>query len=410
MTPERPSTEAFADYLLEVGSLLTAYGCPSHRLEEVMQTVARTAGHEAETFAVPTALFISLPGGPGAAPVMRMARVKTWGVDLDRLTEVDEIFNRVASSRLSLVEARERLRSLQQRRPPYPRALHHAATASVSGAVALVFGGGPAEVAAAAVTGALVGLLLLALGRFQGAGFLGDFAGGLGAALLAWLGQSLWPALRADVVIPSAVITLVPGLTLATGLVELTRKNLVAGSARLMQALASLLLLAIGIGLVSASVPALWPTGPDAVTPAGAAGLGAQALALAIATVSYAVLVSVPPRYLPAALFTSAAGWLVGLALGPSAAPHLGAFAASLAVSIASNAFARALDRPAQLFQLPGLILLVPGSFGLRSAHALAAGAYAGGAAKGVETALLDGSIVAGVLLANVLLPSRKLL
>ncbi|HEU4408016.1 MAG TPA: threonine/serine exporter family protein [Polyangiaceae bacterium] len=409
MPPDRPPTEAFADYLLEVGALLIAYGCPSYRLEEVVQTVARVAGHEAEAFAVPTALFVSLPGAPGGGPVLRMARVRAWGVDLDRLTEVDQIFNRVARGGLSLDDARRELRALGGRPRPYPRALQHAATASVSGAVALVFGGGAAEVVAAAASGALVGLLVLAFGRAPGGGFLGDFAGGLGAALCAWLGRSLLPPLRADVVIPSAVIALVPGLTLATGLVELTRKNLVAGSARLMEALASLLLLAIGIGLVSASVPALWPSEP-APAPAAFAGLGAQALALAAATLSYAVLVSVPPRYLPAALSTSAAGWLVGLALGPGAAPHLAAFAASLAVSTASNALARAFDRPALLFQLPGLILLVPGSYGLRSAHALAAGAYAGGAAKGVETALLAGSIVAGVLLANVLLPSRKLL
>ncbi len=408
MPPERPPPDAFANYLLEVGSLLIAYGCPSHRLEEVVQTVARSAGHAAEVFAVPTALFIALPGEGGASPLLRMVRVRSWGVDLDRLTEVDKIFNRVSAGRLSLDEARRELRALADRPRPYPRALQHAATASVSGAVALIFGGGPAEIGVAAATGALVGLLLLASGRAPGGGFLGDFAGGLGAALLAWLARALWPALRSDVVIPSAVITLVPGLTLATGLVELTRKNLVAGSARLMEALASLLLLAIGIGLVSASAPALWPT----ETPAAAAawGLGAQALALTLATLSYAVLVSVPPRYLPAALSTSAAGWLVGLAFGPGSAPHLGAFAASLAVALASNALARALDRPAQLFQLPGLILLVPGSFGLRSAHALAAGAYAGGAAKGVETALLAGSIVAGILLANVLWPSRKLL
>lgn len=409
MPPERPPAEAFADYLLEVGSLLIAYGCPSHRLEEVVQTVARVAGHDAEAFAVPTALFVSLRGEAGQGPTLRMARVRSWGVDLDRLTEVDKIVNRVSAGGLALGEAKRALLALATRPRPYPRALHHAATASVSGAVALLFGGGPAEAAAAAASGALVGLLVLAFRRAPGGSFLGDFAGGLGAALLAWLGRTIWPALRSDLVIPSAVIALVPGLTLATGLVELTRKNLVAGSARLMEALASLLLLAIGIGLVSASVPALWPV-ESAETPAAGPGLMVQAAALAVAALSYAVLVSVPPRYLPAALLTSASGWLVGLALGPRAAAHLGAFAASLAVSAASNALARLLDRPAQLFLLPGLILLVPGSFGLRSVHALTAGAYAGGAATGVQTALLAGSIVAGILLANVVLPSRKLL
>src|SRR5262249_35919736 len=111
------SVDELADYLLDVGATLAAYGCPSYRLEEGIPLLAEVEGHRAEPFALPTALFLRVMGkdetrvGEVGYEVHRMTRVSDWGVDLARLTLVDEIFNDVAARRITIDTARERIRA-----------------------------------------------------------------------------------------------------------------------------------------------------------------------------------------------------------------------------------------------------------------------------------------------------------
>ena len=67
-------------------------------------------------------------------------------------------------------------------------------------------------------------------------------------------------------------------------------------------------------------------------------------------------------------------------------------------------------QRPSQLFLLPGLVLLVPGSFGFLSLERFLRGDFVEGAAKGFEMFLIAGALVTGLLVANVVLPARKIL
>ena len=91
-------------------------------------------------------------------------------------------------------------------------------------------------------------------------------------------------------------------------------------------------------------------------------------------------------------------------------APHVAAFCAALAVCVLSNGLARVTNRPAQLFQLPGMILLVPGSFGYVSLGQLLAKKAEAGVQEAFTMALVGAALVIGVLVANVVMPPRKLL
>ncbi len=94
------------------------------------------------------------------------------------------------------------------------------------------------------------------------------------------------------------------------------------------------------------------------------------------------------------------------LRLPPAGASFIGA----LTLGLASNFYARTSKRPAQLFLLPGLLLLVPGAFGFRSLDALLRGDYVSGASQAVDMILIAGGLVMGLLVANIALPPRKIL
>ena len=88
---------------------------------------------------------------------------------------------------------------------------------------------------------------------------------------------------------------------------------------------------------------------------------------------------------------------LIGLAdvtLYLSAAASVGAFATALV----ANLYARFKRRPASIGLVPGVLLLVPGSVGMR---ALLEDDVIGGLEVAFAGALIGASIVAGLLLAN---------
>src|SRR5207247_186042 len=99
------SREELADYLIEIGATLASYGCPSYRLEDVIREVAKDEGYEAHPFALPTGLFVRVRA-PDGGDAQRMMRLFDWGVDLERLALVDEIFNDVAEKKTTIENAR----------------------------------------------------------------------------------------------------------------------------------------------------------------------------------------------------------------------------------------------------------------------------------------------------------------
>jgi uncharacterized membrane protein YjjP (DUF1212 family) len=406
---ERLPPAEFTNYLMEIGGTLVAYGCPSYRLEEVIRVVAEIEGYTAQAFAIPTGLFVSITAPGQTTPVLRMIRVKEWATNLDRLVSVDVILNDVAADRITIKDARQRLLAVDQQPRPYPRALSWVAMAAVSAAAAIFFRGGVIEVVVAGATGILVALIASLIGRNANGRFLVDFAGGLVAALLSWGLARLGLDVSQEVVVLSGVIALIPGMTLTTGLAELAQKNLVSGAARLMEAFAAFLSILFGIAL---AIGIEHIVSPDVSAPPErqALSLPFQAMALVFASLGIAVIFAVPRRFLGAALASGAIGY-IATALGTRYLPgHVSAFAAALAVCLFANALARATNRPSQLFQLPGMMLLVPGSFGFLSLEDFLRGDFLNGAAKGFSMLLIAGALVTGILLANVLLPPRKLL
>lgn len=408
---ERLPASEFADYLMQLGGTLLSYGCPTHRLEELVRELARIEGYRAEAFAVPTGLFVTLYLADGESPIFRMDRVKEWAVDLERLAIVDGIFNEVAEHRLSLKEARARILELEKKPKPYPAVLQWLAPAGAAGAAAIFFRGGPGEVMVAAAGGVLLALLAFEIRQAPRIRLLADFLGGLVAAFLAWTVTSFRPELSREVIVLSVVIVLVPGMSLTTGFAELAHKNLVSGGARVFEAFIVFLSIMFGIALVVGIEQTVGVTHAAAAAhERSGAALHFQAIALVIAALSFAVLFSVPRKYLGTAIASAAIGW-IATAVGARYLPgHMTAFVAALTLCLFANACARWTFRPSQVFQLPGLILLVPGSLGFLSLESLLRGELLGGAAKGFEMVLVAGALVTGLLVANVILPAKKIL
>jgi uncharacterized membrane protein YjjP (DUF1212 family) len=395
------------DYLAEVGGALVRYGCPSYRIEEVIKVIAELEGGRAESFALPTGVFLNVLGADGR-PVHRMVRIKEWTLDLGRLTEIDAIFNDVAARRCSLPEGLKRVRALEAQPPTYPGAVRWLATSAGAGAAATFFRGGVFEILGGAVSGLLIGAVWRAGRRWPRLRLLSDLVGAMIAVLVAWAACELRPTVAYEVLVLAGVVLLVPGMTFTTGLAELVYKNLVSGGSRLMEAFVTFLTLVTGLGLVL-SLQGWLGTPPPSPTLPGLA-IPYQILAVLVAGLSFSVLLAVPRRYVALAVISALLAWLTSRFMNNHGPSYLAAFASSLAVGVFANGMARLTERPAQLFQLPGMMLLVPGSFGFISFSELMRGDLVDGAQRAIAMVLVAGALVMGVLFANAVLRPRKLL
>jgi uncharacterized membrane protein YjjB (DUF3815 family) len=258
------------------------------------------------------------------------------------------------------------------------------------------------------VGGGLLALLLLRTQRKPSLQVLENFLGGLVAGAVALAATLLWPGHSRDALVLAVIVPLLPGLALTTGLVELTYRNLVTGSSRVLHAGVVLLSLAFGIASVVA-LESYLGLKPGAAAPREAVGPWWQALALAVSAVSIGVLVGVTRKDLRVAVVSCTLVW-VSSWVAKQALSDLAPFAVAFVLAAAANAWARATGRPAQLFLVPGLWLLVPGALGFRGLDALLRGDVVAGGAQLSSLLLVSGALVMGLLVANAAVPPQKVL
>ncbi len=405
---ERLSSHLLLDYLVELGTGLMSAGCPSYRLEELLMVLARHEGFEVDAFAVPTGLFVSVKTPQGDAPAMAMVRVRDWRTDLETLALLDEVMNEVVDRKLTVTQARAKLRAIQARPPTWPMSMQLLGAFGASGGAAVSFGGGWSDFFLAGLGGVILRGITHFARNLSGGSFLDNFVGGAVAALVAWVATLLWPTHSREILVLAIIIPLLPGMVVTMGLTELTSKNLVSGTARLMDAAVTLLSLVFGIALVVGFERWLGIKTVPAEPMAGAFWLW-QVVALSAASASFGVLLGMPRKLMGLAMVSGFIVWAtttMTLRLPAAGASFIGA----LTLALASNVYARTSKRPAQLFLLPGLLLLVPGAFGFRSLDALLRGDYVSGASQAVDMVIIAGGLVMGLLVANIALPPRKIL
>jgi uncharacterized membrane protein YjjB (DUF3815 family) len=223
-------------------------------------------------------------------------------------------------------------------------------------------------------------------------------------AALAWT-RYVYPIHFSKVTMASLII-LIPGLSLTVAMLELATQHLSSGVARLAGAAATMLTIFLGVALAWK----LGDSGAIALHEPIAMAAHWKWTIMAFAPISFAVLFQVRLREWWVVYLAGVAGFLGamygGLWLGEDLGPFLGAFA----VGVVGNLYARVLDRPASVAQMPGMLILVPGTVGYSSLISfLEAGALAG-TQLAFRTAMVGSALVGGLLAANALIPPRRTL
>ncbi len=397
-----PPTQAF---LIEAAIMLHRYGTPSHRLERVMGRVADALDIHGEFLYTPTALVISLRDRSGDEMTV-VRRVDSGPVNVDKLIRFDQLLSRVDRLEIGTDVAMAELKRIDEATPLYRRPVYISACAVACAAVAVFFGGTPWEIAAAGLIGALVAGIELLHEHWRWESGLLEPLAGVAAATGSLLVAAYLVPIDDRLVTLAGLIILIPGLRLTVALTELAVGHLSAGVARLSGALVSLATLVVGVFLVWRLLDRLHPQlGPRTLPEAYW-----QWIALALAPIAFAIVFRARWRQWPIISLVSTLGVLASWGIGPRFGIEVGSFFGALSVGCVSNLYARIRDIPALVPLTPGMLILVPGSFGYRSLSALWQHQTLEGVQFGFEMMLVGASLVGGLLVSNVIIPPKRIL
>ncbi len=204
----------------------------------------------------------------------------------------------------------------------------------------------------------------------------------------------------------AGLIILIPGFSLTVALSELAQRHLASGTARFAGALVVFLVIGFGAAL-GTQVGTLLFGAAQAALPQPQPPW-AEPLALLVAPLALTVFLRAPLPETPWILLSGALGY-GGARLGALVlSPELGAVGGALAVGLFAGFYARWRDRPDSIVLVPGILLLVPGSFGFRSFSELFARDVLPGLESAFRMLVVAISLVAGLLAAAVFAPARR--
>jgi uncharacterized membrane protein YjjP (DUF1212 family) len=401
---DNESLRELQTFLVQLGAAMNAAGEPVQSVQDRLMRAARAYGAEsARVSAFPTYMMLTIAPGEPATLELTTALAPSR---LEQISALEHLVHDAEQASIDPSVGLERLEDIRTMRPRFGPVQSIVGYAVLSLGICLVLHPAPRNVAAAAVFGAIVGLLR-SLERNRSLQILVPIVAAFTVAALSALAVKHGldgPGLRAMV---ASLVVFLPGAALTTAVLELAAGQMVSGSARLVSGVMQLALLAFGIlaGIETVGVPSSSVfAGSHEVLGTWAPWLGVLIFAVGV-TVAY----SAPARSLPALLVVLYAAWTGQVVGNAIFGIYVSAFVGALVMTPVAYWVARLPSAMPQYASfLPGFWLLVPGALGLIGLTELAGDAGAAGVQDLAATVVSILAVALGVLCGTLLLPSPR--
>ncbi len=397
-------------FIINLGKALHKFGTPAYRLERHLLDIASILEMGGSFMATPTSLTFALwELGEQEQQQIYVMRVKPGELDLGSLARTDELVDELTKGERSLIEAIERLEDINNKPNPYSRWASLCAFGISGGAFAMLMATSWNDVIWAFIMSIVVYIFVLWSERSSSVtDMLEPLVSLVSAFIVAGL-VHLDPHINAPLVVLSSIIAFIPGLALTLGLRELATRDLMSGTARIMDAVMLLFKLYFGAILGFAIGGQVWGT-VSFVQPEMIPSWTAL-LAVFLLTASLVVMFKMRLKDSPWGILAGFIGFGTSTLAALYFDAALGTFFGAFCVGIYSNLYSRICNAPATLVLLQGLVILVPGSklyMGL--SIALTGQKILEIEESAAQPFLILMSLVAGLIFSSVVLkPSRTL-
>jgi|TARA_R110002124_G_scaffold98763_3_gene244415 uncharacterized membrane protein YjjP (DUF1212 family) len=397
-------------FIVKLGIMLHKYGTPAFRLEAYLTELATYLGVRASFIATPTALTFVIWSDRREDEYNHSVRVQPGDYDMNALSRTDELATRLLAGEVGLEEADHQLDVINQMPSPYGKVLTGLGFCGATGAFAMLMGASWQEILWTSLIGLVVYFLVLWSQISRRVTLMLEPAASLVAGLIACAISFYFDhGINIPLVVLSSVIILVPGLALTMGLAELSTRNLVSGTARVMDAVMQLFKLYFGAFLGISIGFGLF--GPNESQVATSLPEWSRWFAILMLCLALVVIFRTRFKHIPWALLSGFIAYGATVWSASYIDQGLSTFVGAFALGIYANLFTRIAHAPASLVSMQGLIVLVPGSKTYIGLNSFVSGQdFVQAEHIGQETFLIFMSLIAGLIFANVVMPTKKAL
>lgn len=387
--------------------LLIISGASTHRVEQLAEKLCLALGMEDVQVALfPSMITVTFNGRSDTLVTRSISRRLVRGFSLNRMEAMDAYLEAVCEGRIPSAFLKVIAWNVKDLRPQFNQAITWIGTAFLNAAGAVTFfgqgwqGAGISGFIGLAIIGPLTFLarkmpnvaLLLAPAVAFVTGFVVRSAIVIGLLSLNCLyGTHL-----------SAVVSLAPGIPLATAALELASKSIVSGSSRLISAL--VVAFSIGLGLTAGDELArLFDPNRDVSSNSAlcmSLSLWWLFLSFPILCVTIFILLDAPFRRWPAMTVAACSAFFGALGLSKSPlTSSIQSLIAAFFVAILGSLYAWLFRLPSSTFIYAGITFLVPGSLAILTLHE---SSLSGVLSFGFSFLNISISISIGILIASV--------
>lgn len=239
------------DITSEIGFLMLTHGAEIHRVEDTICRIASAYQMQADVFAIPSSLVVTITDETGKT-FTKTRRVYYRDLNLDRVDRLNDLARKICAAKPEAEEIDQKIAEILKR-PAYPDKIQLFAAALSSGAFALLFGGGSAEAICAAIIGVIVRFIVSKIEKAGGSVFLTNIIGGAVCSAMALSAQLIFKPLQGSTVTISALMLLVPGLTMTNSMRDLAAGDIVTGVMKGTEAIIIATGIAVGVILALAA-------------------------------------------------------------------------------------------------------------------------------------------------------------
>ena len=393
-------------FIIRLGKALHKFGTPAYRLESHLQTVSTTLGIEGYFLISPTSMTFVLQHDT-EQEYNHVARVKPGELDLGSLARTFDLVEELTTGQRTLTEALNRLEEIANKPNPYGHKLTLLSFGVSAGAFAMLMDTSWNDVFWSAMLGLLVyGMVFWAERSSRMAEMLEPLAAVI-CAILACGIAILDPSINIPVVILSGIIIFIPGLALTLGLAELAARDLISGTARIMDAM--MLLFKLYFGAVLGMTLGKVMFGESVHIEPYALPIYASWAAVPLLSMALVIIFKARLKDSPWGIFAGIVAFFSAMIGGLYLGESIGIFVGALAVGVYSNLYARWMKAPVSIALLQGIVILVPGSKTYIGLNAMISGeTMLNQAHIGSQVFLIFMSLIAGLIFANVIVPPKR--
>ena len=382
-----------------LGYRLAMSGAETFRVEETIQRVLKTYGFQAEAFAIPNCLIVSIITESGT-PMTRMRRIGPHGNDLDAVEMYSNLSRAICNRHPPVTELLNWLQYVEDHRRSYTTFVQAVGFFLSAFGFCFTFGGTFAD----ALGAGLCGLLILAvdrlMDRLNSTQFFRTIIAAFTMSFFSYLIHQLGMVQNADATIIGALMILVPGLLFTNAMRDVMYGDTNSGLNRVVLVLLIAVAIALGTATALKLSTDLWGT------PIGTGlidyGFFMLNVGCFIGCVGFCVYFNIHgPGILVCALggVLTWTTYLVALELG------VGVIYANLIGGIVASVYAEVMARvrrfPAISYLVVSLFPLLPGA-GIYYTMAYAVeNEMTRFAAKGYQTAAIAAALALGILLVS---------